>query len=147
MNPILAGLAASHADRMTVAKVDVDDNRELAERFKIQSIPTLVLFKDGKAVDMKIGALPKAELSPVGGSAVGQQMGAFPPALSRIIAREGWHLRASRRAVRASPSLLDRTAADPVPPCGWLRFGCAPSVARQDEHSTRIPRVRKRGHI
>jgi thioredoxin 1 len=43
---------------MTVAKVDVDDNRALAERFKIQSIPTLILFKDGKAVDMKIGALP-----------------------------------------------------------------------------------------
>jgi thioredoxin 1 len=62
MNPILAGLAASHAGRMTVAKVDVDDNRELAERFKIQSIPTLILFKDGKPVDMKIGALPKAEL-------------------------------------------------------------------------------------
>ena len=63
MNPILAGLAVSHAGRMTVAKVDVDDNRELAERFKIQSIPTLILFKDGKAVDMKIGALPKAELT------------------------------------------------------------------------------------
>lgn len=62
MNPILAGLAASHAGRLTVAKVDVDDNRELAERFKIQSIPTLILFKDGKAVDMKIGALPKTEL-------------------------------------------------------------------------------------
>lgn len=62
MNPILAGLATSHAGRMTVAKVDVDDNRALAERFKIQSIPTLILFKDGKAVDMKIGALPKAEL-------------------------------------------------------------------------------------
>lgn len=62
MNPILADLAGTYAGRMTVAKVDVDDNRALAERFKIESIPTLILFKDGKAVDMKIGALPKAEL-------------------------------------------------------------------------------------
>ena len=44
MNPILAELATAYAGKMTVAKVDVDDNRALAERFKIQSIPTLVLF-------------------------------------------------------------------------------------------------------
>ena len=62
MNPILAEFARTYAGRVTVAKVDVDDNRELAGRFKIESIPTLILFKDGKPVDMKIGALPKAEL-------------------------------------------------------------------------------------
>ncbi len=62
MNPILADLASAYAGKIVVAKVDVDQNRELAGRFKIESIPTLMLFKDGKAVDMKVGALPKDEL-------------------------------------------------------------------------------------
>ena len=63
MNPILAELATAYVGKMTVAKVDVDDNRALAERFKIQSIPTLVLFKDGKAVDSHTGAMRKEELT------------------------------------------------------------------------------------
>ena len=63
MNPILAELATAYSGKMTVAKVDVDDNRALAERFKIQSIPTLVLFKDGKAVDSHTGAMRKEDLT------------------------------------------------------------------------------------
>lgn len=62
MNPILAELAESEAGAVTVVKVDVDQNRALAEKYKIESIPTLFLFKGGKAVDMKVGALPKADL-------------------------------------------------------------------------------------
>lgn len=62
MNPILAETAAEQPDGLTVLKVDVDNNRELAERYKVGSIPTFVLFKAGKAVDMKVGAFPKAEL-------------------------------------------------------------------------------------
>ena len=63
MNPILAEFARNYAGRVTVAKVDVDDNRELAGKYKIESIPTFILFKDGQAVDMKVGAFPKAELT------------------------------------------------------------------------------------
>ncbi len=62
MNPILAEVAAEQSDSLVVAKVDVDKNRELAERYKIESIPTFILFKNGEAVDMKIGAFPKADL-------------------------------------------------------------------------------------
>lgn len=62
MNPILAGLAKEYEGRLTVAKVDVDQNPKLAERFKIQSIPTLILFKDGKAVDMRVGAVERDDL-------------------------------------------------------------------------------------
>lgn len=62
MNPILAEVAAELPDTLVVAKVDVDRNRELAERYKIESIPTFILFKNGQAVDMKIGAFPKADL-------------------------------------------------------------------------------------
>lgn len=62
MNPILKEFASNYAGKAKVAKVDVDENRALAERFKIESIPTLILFKDGKAVDSHTGAMPKAEL-------------------------------------------------------------------------------------
>ncbi len=62
MNPILADLAEAEAGAITVVKVDVDQNRALAERYKIESIPTLILFKGGQAVDMKVGALPKESL-------------------------------------------------------------------------------------
>lgn len=62
MNPILAEVASEQSDSLVVAKVDVDKNRELAELYKIESIPTFILFKNGAPVDMKIGAFPKADL-------------------------------------------------------------------------------------
>lgn len=62
MNPIIAEVAGEQSDMLTVAKVDVDNNAELATRYKIESIPTFILFKDGKAVDMKVGAFPKEKL-------------------------------------------------------------------------------------
>lgn len=57
--PIIEELAREYAGRVVFAKVDVDRNRRLAMRFGIMSIPTLMLFKDGKPVDMIIGAQPK----------------------------------------------------------------------------------------
>jgi len=57
MNPVLAELASRHRDSLRLAKVDVDENRDLATMFSIESIPTLMLMIDGKAVDMKVGAL------------------------------------------------------------------------------------------
>lgn len=57
--PIIDELAREYAGRVVFAKVDVDRNRRLAMRFGIMSIPTLMLFKDGKPVDMIMGAQPK----------------------------------------------------------------------------------------
>jgi len=57
--PIIEELAREYAGRVVFAKVDVDRNRRLAMKFGIMSIPTLMLFKDGKPVDMIIGAQPK----------------------------------------------------------------------------------------
>jgi len=57
--PIIEELAREYAGRVVFAKVDVDRNRGLAMKFGIMSIPTLMLFKNGKPVDMIIGAQPK----------------------------------------------------------------------------------------
>ena len=60
--PILEEVALDMSDKLTVGKVDVDENQELAAQLNIMSIPTLVLFKDGEIVDQAIGALPKSQL-------------------------------------------------------------------------------------
>ena len=60
--PILEEVASDMSDKLTVGKVDVDENQELAAQLNIMSIPTLILFKDGEIVDQAIGALSKAQL-------------------------------------------------------------------------------------
>lgn len=60
--PIIDQLADEFDGKVKIAKVNVDDNRDLASRFKIMSIPTLLLFKSGEIVDQIMGARPKAEL-------------------------------------------------------------------------------------
>lgn len=57
--PILDEIARDYAGKLAVAKIDVDRNHGLAMRFGIMSIPTLILFKNGKPVDMMIGARPR----------------------------------------------------------------------------------------
>ena len=59
---ILEEVASDMSEKLTVGKVDVDANQELAAQLNIMSIPTLVLFKDGEIVDQAIGALSKAQL-------------------------------------------------------------------------------------
>ena len=60
--PILQELADQYGDKIIVAKVDVDEQGELAQRYRIMNIPTLMLFKQGQLVDKAIGARPKAAL-------------------------------------------------------------------------------------
>jgi thioredoxin len=62
MGPVLEEIGAENSGRLTVGKVNVDDHQELAARFNILSIPTLLLFSDGQVVKKLIGALPKARL-------------------------------------------------------------------------------------
>ena len=57
--PILEELAEEYKDKLNIYKVDTEKETELASVFGIRSIPTLMLFKDGKNVSMKVGALPK----------------------------------------------------------------------------------------
>ena len=63
--PVIDGLAKDYAGRVTFGKLDVDKNPATSRRFQIQSIPTILIFKDGKLVDQKLGAMPKAMLEPI----------------------------------------------------------------------------------
>ena len=60
--PVLDEIAAEKAGVLRVAKLDVDANPATAREFQVISIPTLILFKDGKPVDQKVGAMPKGAL-------------------------------------------------------------------------------------
>lgn len=60
--PVLHDLAARHTGHLKVVKVDVDANPSLAARFSAQSIPLLVVLRDGREVDRIVGALPRGAL-------------------------------------------------------------------------------------
>jgi thioredoxin 2 len=62
VSPIVDQLAAELAGRVRVAKMNVDDNPATSSRFGVQSIPTLLVIKDGREVDRIVGAQPKAAI-------------------------------------------------------------------------------------
>ena len=61
--PMLEEVATEFAGKVTVAKLNVDENQETAAKFGIRGIPTLMLFKDGKVAATKVGALSKSQLT------------------------------------------------------------------------------------
>ena len=60
--PVISELAEKYEGKVKIGKVNVDDGNELAMRYQIMSIPTLVLFKEGKVVSTKIGLSSKSEI-------------------------------------------------------------------------------------
>jgi len=60
--PVLEQLASEYAGRMKIAKLNVDENPMIASQYGIQSIPTMLLFKNGNQVNSLVGALPKQEI-------------------------------------------------------------------------------------
>lgn len=60
--PVVDEVSQAHAEELTVAKVNVDDCPDLAMKFGVMSIPTLILFKGGKIVDKRVGYQPKDEV-------------------------------------------------------------------------------------
>jgi thioredoxin 1 len=60
--PILEEIAEEYAGRIKITKMDVDQNNRMAMQFGVQSIPTLVLFKNGQAVEQLVGAMPRERL-------------------------------------------------------------------------------------
>ena len=62
MAPIVEGLAQGYDGKVKVGKLNIDDEMEIAQPYRVMSIPTFILFKDGKAVETSVGAMSKDEL-------------------------------------------------------------------------------------
>lgn len=60
--PILNEIAEAYADKLTIAKLNIDENPDTAPKYGIRGIPTLLLFKNGAVVATKVGALSKTQL-------------------------------------------------------------------------------------
>ena len=60
--PALEEIAGEYAGKLTIAKVNIDDNPKTPNTYNVRGIPTLVMFKDGKPVSTKVGAAPKSAL-------------------------------------------------------------------------------------
>ena len=62
MSPVVEELAGEYDGKVVIGKCNVDEERELAMKFDIRSIPTILYFKDGKVIEKTVGAMPKSQL-------------------------------------------------------------------------------------
>lgn len=63
--PIIEELANEYGDKIDFVKINVDENVETPKKFGIRGIPTLILFKDGQAINTTVGALPKSRIEEI----------------------------------------------------------------------------------
>ena len=63
IGPVVEALATTYQGKLKVGKVNVDDHPQVAARFRVMNIPTLLLFKAGQEVDRIVGVVPKEELT------------------------------------------------------------------------------------
>jgi thioredoxin 1 len=61
--PMLDEIAAEYRDKVTIAKLNIDENPKTPQRFNVRGIPTLILFKNGQVEGQKVGALRKSDLA------------------------------------------------------------------------------------
>ncbi len=61
--PMLDEIAAEYKDKVTIAKLNIDENPKTPQRFNVRGIPTLILFKNGQVEGQKVGALRKSDLA------------------------------------------------------------------------------------
>ena len=62
LSPVLDEVAAELSDKLTVAKINVDENQVTAQRYRILAMPTLIVFRDGEVISQVVGARPKRRL-------------------------------------------------------------------------------------
>ena len=65
LGPVIEKLADQYEGKAVVGKANVDEEQELAVRYGVMSIPTVIVFKDGKEIDRKVGVMPAAAYSQV----------------------------------------------------------------------------------
>lgn len=63
LSPVIDELAAEMGDKVKFVKVNVDENRSIAQRYSVMSLPTMLLFKDGKQIEKFMGFMPKNTIS------------------------------------------------------------------------------------
>ena len=63
IGPILEEISDEYSDKITIGKLDVDENPETAGKFQIRGIPTMLLFNNGELIDTKVGMSSKADLT------------------------------------------------------------------------------------
>ena len=61
--PVLDEIASEYTEKLTVAKINIDDNPETPQHYGVRGIPTLMIFKDGEVEATKVGALSKSQLA------------------------------------------------------------------------------------
>ena len=62
LSPVVDDLSKAYEGKAIVAKIDVDENPDIVEKFSIRNVPTILLIKDGEVVDKIVGAVPKNEI-------------------------------------------------------------------------------------
>ncbi len=65
LSPTVDDIAEEYAGRVAVAKCNVDDNEEVAERFGVRNIPTILFFKDGQLADKSVGLVSKQQIESI----------------------------------------------------------------------------------
>jgi thioredoxin 1 len=65
IGPVIEEIAETYKDRAVIAKINVDENQKAASTYGVRSIPTIILFKDGKVFDTVIGLVPKERLEEI----------------------------------------------------------------------------------
>lgn len=65
LSPILDELQTEYADRMDIVKIDIEEHFQLAQKYSIQSVPTLMIFKNGTPISTIRGFVPKAKITEV----------------------------------------------------------------------------------
>lgn len=60
--PVLDDLSSVYEGRLKICKVNIDDNKEIVSQFSLRGVPTLIVFKDGKPENIKVGALTRPQL-------------------------------------------------------------------------------------
>ena len=114
--PILEEIAGEHAGKLRIAKLNVDDNPDIARRFDVMSIPTMIVFKDGQAEKRLVGAKGKGQLLagaqrvPVGRRRPARTDGRHPTAAPPGLTHPWMTCSLSRPATPAMPCVTSSSA-------------------------------------
>lgn len=63
ISPVIEEIAKEYEGKLTIAKINIDENQETPQKYAVRGIPTLMIFKDGEVAGTKVGAMSKSQLS------------------------------------------------------------------------------------